>query len=651
MPPSFLSNKGLKLLLFGGKGGNGKTTSAAATAIRLAKFNEKRKILVVSTDPAHSLGDSFDCSIGDSITPIKGINNLWAQEIRAEEVDKDFKKKYEKVIKKIIDRGTYFDKEDVANFSDLPLPGLDEVMAVIRIIGLLKDYQYDLIIIDTAPTGHTIKLLAAPDMMRKWLGVFDMMLAKHRYMARHFAGRYIKDDADDFLETMTSDIDRLRALLKSNETEFVPVTIPESLAIYETERLLTTLKNYEIPVKNIIINRIESGSKQCKFCMSRMKDQQNQLNQIKEKFNSFNLVKMPLFPYEIRGISHLTEFGEVLFGKDYQAEKNRVSKFLPFSFLSRPERKIGRFPEEERLIFLFGGKGGVGKTVTASATALYIARKNPNKKVLIFSADPASSLSDSFNCLIGDKVTQIGTTKNLFALEVNAKKLFDNFIKDYKEKIEDAFSRFLGSGMDIKFDREVMAELINLSPPGLDEIMALIKFVEFIEKESYDYYVLDTAATGHLIRFLELPKLIRDWLKAIFKLLLKYKGVVRLAESANDLVELSKNIRKVQEILADPKRSEFIAITIPEIMGFKETERLLKSLENLKIPCHYIIINMVIPPTQCSFCEAKRKEEIKSIREVKSRSFRKYKVGEVPLFPHEIRGKNNLIELSESLYG
>ena len=126
----FLKNKNLRLILFGGKGGSGKTTSAAATALYLEKTT-KKKILVVSTDPAPSLGDSFDVEIGNKITQIK--DNLQAIEFDSKELLEDFRKKNLEVIKTLVERGTYLAKEDIELFEGLAVPGTDEVMAIIKI--------------------------------------------------------------------------------------------------------------------------------------------------------------------------------------------------------------------------------------------------------------------------------------------------------------------------------------------------------------------------------------------------------------------------------------------------------------------------------------------------------------------------------------
>ena len=649
----FLSNQELKLILFGGKGGTGKTTSAAACAIHLAQINKDMRILLVSTDPAHSLGDSFGFRIGNRITPIKDVPGLSALEIDASQLLEDFKEKHGDAIKKLADRGTYFDQQDIADFFDLSLPGLDEFMAIIKVADIIKSNEYDLVILDTAPTGHTIRLLELPDQMLKWVDVFDLMQHKHRYMSKRFTGRYVKDDADQFLETMSGDAKRVRTLLRNSETtEFVPVTIPEPLSINETERLLFTLKNHRIPVKSIIVNRIIGGDG-CVFCSSKRREQQGHIREIEEKFKEYNLFKIPLFPEEIRGINDLKEFASALFDKASQYEPaDTVPSSIGISTQDRlvsSNSKLSDIFNKDLQFILFGGKGGVGKTSMASATALYLAKQNPKKKILVFSTDPAHSLSDSFGYLIGNNIMPIIACANLDALEIDAAKLVEDFKDEYREGIEEIFDSFVGDKANIVFDREVMTELISLSPPGLDELMALRKIIELSEEEKYDLYVLDTAPTGHLLRFLELPSLVRDWLRAIFKLLLKYKEVMGLNKTAQKLLSLSKSIKRIQKTLTDPEKTEFVAITIPEAMGIAETERLVSALTRLEISCRHVVLNMLIPPTRCGFCARKREKEKKYVQEA-LRKFSDYRVSEIPLFPHEIKGVDSLTELSEVMY-
>jgi len=636
------------LIIFGGKGGGGKTTLAAATGLHLAELNPSRRIVVVSTDPAHSLGDSFDCSIGNKFVAINGLNNLQALEIDAHRLLEDYRKKNNPLIKKIASRGTYFDDEDIASFFDLSLPGIDEVMAVREIARILRTGQYDLIIIDTAPTGHTLRLLALPEQMEKWIEIMNMMMQKHRFLAKNYTGKYVKDKCDRFLEEETREIGLVKLLLKNHKTtEFIPVTIPEPMSIEETQRLLDTLRDYGISVNNIIINRIVKNE-ECLFCRNRKEGQAEYLGEIKRRFTRHNFTRIPLFPYEIRGLARLKEYAKVLIGKDYRAQLTQKIESLPEISLS-PTVKPSALLRKSLQFILVGGKGGVGKTSIAAATALRLARDNPDKKILAFSTDPVHSLGDSFDCPIGDKVTLIKDIDNLYAFELNPQRMLEALRDEYRENIEEVFDKFLAGGVDVKFDREVMSELISFSPPGLDEIVVLKKMIDFAEAKEFDLYVIDSAATGHLIRFLELPGLVRDWLKAVFRLLLKYRGIVSLTELAQKMVGLSKSVRKVQEALTDPKRSEFLTVTIPEAMGVLEMERLLSSLKKLKISCRHILVNMVVSPTNCSFCLVKRKDEQKYIQEV-CQKFPEYHLATVPLFSHKIKGIDDLSKLSEILY-
>lgn len=645
-----------RLIIFGGKGGCGKTTSATATGLYLAQHSPKQRILILSCDPAHSVGDSLGYTVGNTITPIKDLNNLWALEIKAEEEASLFKKKYDSVMKKIAERGTYFDRQDIENFFSLSIPGLDEIMAVIKIANILREEKYDLIILDTAPTGHTIRLLGLPLQMKKWVEVLDLMQSKHRFLARHFAGKYKKDDADEFLEMMKSDVDRVSRLLKNRDsTEFIPVTIPQALAIEETERLLKILKEYGISVKSIIINRIRSSTNGCPFCSKEKEEQKKELDTIRQRFTNFELQRIPTFPYQIRGSDRLKEYAKVLFEEELpHIPAAKEAKIFSTKSLQKPSQLI----KEGIIFYIFGGKGGVGKTSIASAAGLNVAKRFPSKKVLVFSTDPAHSLSDSFGLSIGDDLTEIGglspkgtVPENLFALEIDAQKLLENFKEDYREEISEAFDKFIGAGVDVKFDREILEKLISLSPPGLDGIMALAKVVEFMDEGKFDIYILDSAATGHLLRFLEMSQVVREWLNAIFKLLIKYKGVVRLGKQAEEMIEFSKKVRKVQELLTDSQRCQFVVIGIPEAMGKAEMDDLLDSLHQLKIPCSYILINMVIPTTGCNFCESKRREQLKVIHEIDKERSSQYQIGHLPLFPYQIKGIDRLKDFSKEIYG
>lgn len=643
--------KDFSFLLFGGKGGNGKTTSACATGLYLAGKNPCKKIMIASTDPAHSIGDSFDLIVGNSVTQVKDIKNLWALEISAADESENFKNKYDVVMKKIAERGTLFDKQDIESFFSLTIPGLDEVMAVIKIAGLLRKGDFDLIILDTAPTGHTIRFLGMPGQMEKFIHVMELMQSKHRFLVKQFTGRYRKDDADEFLETMYEDIRRLKRLLTNpNTTLFIPVVIPEYIPVMETEKLLKVLKKQKILAKYIIVNRVKMSDGICPYCSSEAEEQVKWLDEIRCRFAAYDISEVPSFPHEVRNIERLSDYGDILFGKkQYSA---LVQEKLTGKSESKEVFSLKRisfnYMNNGTCFYIFGGKGGVGKTSISAATSVHLAKNNPSKKLIIFSTDPAHSLSEIFEAHVGGEILQIKEQPNLYALEIDSDKLLNDFKENYRRNIDEIFRKF--GRVDIKFDREVFEELVSVSPPGLDEIMALIKIIDFMDEDKFDIYVFDSASTGHLLNFLEMPQIIREWIKALFRLIIKYKNVIRLHDTAEDLLELSKGIRKVRNILTDASRCEFMAITIPEVMAINELERLLLGLNKLEIPVKRILFNMVRPQTDCDFCQLKRRGELEILQRVMQEKSSQYSVAHVPLFPHQINGVKRLSEMAEVLY-
>ncbi|MFH1890031.1 MAG: TRC40/GET3/ArsA family transport-energizing ATPase, partial [Candidatus Kuenenbacteria bacterium] len=390
----------------------------------------------------------------------------------------------------------------------------------------------------------------------------------------------------------------------------------------------------------------------CALCDSRREEKEKYLKMIKEKFSAkggYQILEMPLFPSEVRGKETLNEYAQILF-KEKKFEI-RLSKSLP-KFSSIPQGKMVDFLKKDLDFIMCGGKGGVGKTSVAAATALSLAKKWPEKKILITTTDPAQALSNIFDqdIPVGEKAVSIKGIKNLDGLQIDAQKIFQDFKDKYKKDINVVFEKFLTGGIDIAFDRKVMEELLDLSPPGLEELMALGKIMDLMKADKYDIYVLDSAASGHLLRFLELPDLVREWLKTIFKILLKYRKIARSAEVAQELIDFSKDVKRIQKILFESEKTEFIMIGIAEEMGIREMGDLAESLEKLDINFNYIIMNYITPSSACKFCLAKREDQEKYLDIIKKRYSSK-KLILVPLLPHDIRGIDSLSKLSKIIYG
>lgn len=312
-----LKNASLKLILFGGKGGVGKTTCACAAGLHLA---EEFKTLIFSTDPAHSLADSLEQRLDDKPREVNGIKNLSALEVNVENALSKFKSEHQDQIRKILETGTNLDTEDIDSVFALPIPGMDEVMGFKTMIDLIDDAKFDKYIVDTAPTGHALRLLTSPRLLDDWVKVMAKMRWKYRYMVERFAGEYTGDEGDDFLLSLKKTIKKIEDLLRDpNRCEFIAVTIPEDMAILETERLINSLGKYGIKVRQLVINNVLSAghltveSDGCQFCREKRKEQDRYISQIRGNFNGLKITIIPSSPREIKGLKTLVDFKMQLF--------------------------------------------------------------------------------------------------------------------------------------------------------------------------------------------------------------------------------------------------------------------------------------------------------------------------------------------------
>ena len=623
----------------------GKTTAASATALYLLnKLKQNDSILLFSTDPAHSLSDSLDVKVGNRLVEVKQVRGarLFAYEMDASLALERFRAAHGKVLAEIAERGTLLDEEDIKELLSLSLPGLDEVMSLFELSELEREGKYTHIIVDTAPSGHTSRLLRLPEVFARMVKALDLMGDKHRYILAHFARRKpVADEVDIFLRDLTQRIEAVRNVLHDqSQTSFTLVTIPEAMSVRETERYLELLREQGVPVRDLIVNRVEQEHEGCEYCRARVLTQRPWLKEIGTKFRDLTLQYVPLQPKEVRGIDDLKRIGKLIWEDKTKPRMTRINP-APKSVSSAARSS---FPLVSRQIVIFGGKGGVGKTTAAAAFALAVAHENRERRLLVFSTDPAHSLSDSFDEEIGELKKGVAGYKNLDAMEIDPGKWFEELKQRYRSWTDELFDSLSGGArMEIKFEREAMRELVELTPPGIDEIAALGTISDLLDAESYQTLVLDTAPTGHLIRFLELPQVALSWIRTFMKLLLKYKDVLRANEVAEELVALSKSIKKVLALLTDAERCEFVGVAIPERMSLEETMDLAKSLEKLQVPLRKLLINGVVPVETCRFCKTRRKMQDEVIADFQTRFRRRgVELFIAPQQPHEIHGAPDL---------
>ena len=316
----------LKMVMFGGKGGVGKTSCAASSAIWAAEHG--RNTLIISIDPAHSLGDSLGIELAPGVpTPIAGIDFLTALEINPKVNMADFQGLTN--INPMEEMGMSGLMENLPLFGDMEEltsmtpPGIDEALAFGKILEFVEtDHDYDLIVFDTAPTGHTLRFLSLPETLSGWIGKLIKMRVKIGNMfgavKRMFSREEKKEDNSlEVLERLNNSIIKAREdLTNPIKNSFIIVMIPEEMAITETGRLLNELVKNNIPVSNIVVNQVyQDATELCEFCKARRKMQGKNLVKINEIFRENlhkNLIEVPLFKEEIREYDKLKEMGHFL---------------------------------------------------------------------------------------------------------------------------------------------------------------------------------------------------------------------------------------------------------------------------------------------------------------------------------------------------
>ncbi|KAH3679868.1 hypothetical protein WICMUC_000611 [Wickerhamomyces mucosus] len=311
---SIVTHDSLKWIFVGGKGGVGKTTSSSSISIQLALNNPDKQYLLISTDPAHNLSDAFGEKFNKDARKISGMNNLSCMEIDPTSTLQDLTQS----------NGDPSDPlQNMMGDITSSIPGIDEALSFMEVIKHIKksqkkdgesnDIEYDTIIFDTAPTGHTLRFLQLPQTFSKLLAKFDEITSKFGGLLNNLGGG--KQD----IYAKVTELKELTKLINEQFTDpelttFVVVCIAEFLSLYESERLIQELNEYGIDVNTIIINQLlfTQNDDPCKRCQSRSKVQNKYLDQMDELYEDFHLVKVPLVNTEVRGLEKLTKFSKFL---------------------------------------------------------------------------------------------------------------------------------------------------------------------------------------------------------------------------------------------------------------------------------------------------------------------------------------------------
>ena len=608
-------------LFFSGKGGVGKTTMACATAV--AEADAGRRVLIVTTDPASNLADVFEQPIGHAITAIEDVPRLSAMEIDPDRATAEYTDRTLAPIRAI------FPPEIVHVMEEqLASPCTAEVAAFDRFADFMdqpngeavSEPPFDLIIFDTAPTGHTVRLLELPEAWTRSISE-----------AEAGTGQTCIGPAAAIADAKAKYERALEALRDGSRTRFVFVLQPEATAISETRRASAELARLGIPTTELIVNGILPAEEaSTPFFAARIRMQERYLAEIGQQLPMPSR-QVPLLDGEVKGIARLRAVVPLL------ASESNVRPSFASGDDHTFDTRLGDveaalatlIPDGRPRTIFFAGKGGVGKTVVSCATAAWLAGEG--HRTLLVTTDPAAHIGDVLGAPVGPEPAPVDGVARLSAARVDPKAA----AAAYTDRIiADAVARG-------RSPEAIAAMREELDSPCTEEIAAFDRFIDLASRDTYDVTVFDTAPTGHTMRLLELPI---DWSRQ-----LDVKVFASVDTAAADDVAKAR-FGRVIDLMRDPAQSTFAFVMYPESTPIVEAERAIRELASVGIPLGLVVANMVLPVEACRtpFARARFAMQQRYLADIDRRF--SAPLLEVPLLETEVTGLARVTELVERLF-
>ena len=386
----------MRVILYTGKGGVGKTSIASATACKIAE--EGKKVLIMSTDQAHSLGDSFDVKLSNE--PIKVSENLYAMEIDSiienERVWGNIKGYIEKL--KMLKSDKTIETEELLVF-----PGFEELLSLIKIKEVYDEGVYDVLIVDCAPTGETMSLLKFPDLFKWWMEKFFPIKRKAAKFVKPVVEATVKiplpdDKVFDDIDKLYQKIDELHKLMLNKDVVSIRiVTTPEKIVVKEAKRSFSYLHLFDYNVDGIFINRIFSKESLEGYFEKWANIQKNTIKDIEESFKGIPIFKLELMNHELRKYTHLKEAGDKLYGDfdpsnvlfkekifDVKSEDGNYILEIKMPFIDKNEIKLSQ-NEDEIIISIKNERRGFVLPTKLQSKEISTARYDDGKLNIYFS--------------------------------------------------------------------------------------------------------------------------------------------------------------------------------------------------------------------------------------------------------------------------
>ncbi len=597
-------------IFFSGKGGVGKTTMAATTAVY--QSGKGKHTLLVSTDPAGNLGDIFEQKIG--VDPVLVAPNLSVVQMDSDAITDAYKNRMLEPLSAILDELALAQvKEEFNGGCTVEIATFD------KFTDFLGDETYDLIVFDTAPTGHTLRLMTLPN---EW-------------------NKYIKKSSEGNGQTCIGPVSQIEGartkyahavsvMQDASQTKVYLVSRPEKTSVYETLRARTELEKTGIHNFHLIINGVYPNHGMDGDIFNRIADNQNvYINELRQYFPD-DTAEVPMQQSEIKGVDNITLLGEITFERKNTtiqgnyAERKPFKEFAPADILTDLLKK-----KHHSRIAILTGKGGVGKTVTACALAMELAEKG---KTLLFTTDPAAHIGQ----VLETNVTHIpiNVTGNLWAVNIDQKVA----VEEYRRKILDD-ARANG------YTDELIASLEEeLESPCNEEIAIFEQFANLLNESEWDYFVLDTAPTGHTLRLLELPFEYKKQLD------MKLKGNTDSIAS-NSTNNANTKIEILIKRLKNEDEATFLLVAYPEFTPLHEGYRAMKDLERVGIQSQGIFLNNILNEDDCPDDFSMERWKLQQFYLYKARELYQSKpLFAIPLQSSEIIGIKRVKNLSEKIF-
>jgi len=545
-------------IFFSGKGGVGKTTMAATTAVYQA--NKGKHTLLVSTDPAGNLGDTFEEDVG--VDPISVSPNLEVAQMDSDTITENYKQRMLEPLSAILDEYALEQvKEEFNSGCTVEIATFD------KFTDFLGDNHYDLIVFDTAPTGHTLRLMTLPN---EW-------------------DKYIQKSSEGSGQTCIGPVSQIEGARKKyahavevmknpEQTIVYLVSRPEKTSVYETFRAKNELERTGISNFHLVINGIYPQLTDNKGILSKMaRTQEQYISELRNHFaNKFS--EVPMQESEVKGLENIALMGEIAFEGKKHSIRSRFKEVKPFNRFSSSETlRSVLAPKAENRIVVLTGKGGVGKTVVASSMAFSLSGKG---KTLLLTTDPAAHIGQVLEKEVNHEPVEVSS--NLWAANIDQKVA----VEEYRQKV-------LTEAKEQGYSEDLMASLEEeLESPCTEEIAVFEQFSNLLNQPGWDYFVLDTAPTGHTLRLLELP--------------FEYQKQIDSKNQENTASSTALNpgdsdgkIQKLIERLKNKDKTTFMLVAYPEFTPLNEGLRAMKDLERVGITIQGVFLNNILNETDC----------------------------------------------------